>query len=256
MNPLVSIAIEAARAAGRVIVKASERPDLIKVSYKSEGEYATDVDQRAEQVIIEMIQKSYPQHAILAEESGEQGSHEFTWIIDPLDGTKNFAHNFPHYAVSIAIQVGEKIEHGIIYDPIRDELFVASAGRGAQLNGRRLRLEQRAPERTLLAMCYPHPKPEEALDVGKKVAMLSTAVGGIRKSGSAALDLAYLAAGRVDMCLTNKLRIWDYAAGVLLISEAGGLVTDWQGGEDYAKEGKLFAAHPKLFKHFIKTVSQ
>lgn len=256
MNPLVSIAIEAARSAGRIILKGAERPDLIKVTEKNPDDYVTDIDQRAEQAIINLIQKSYPQHAILAEESGMHGSSETVWIVDPLDGSRNFIHSCPHYAVSIAIQQAGKIEHGVVYDPLRDELFVASAGAGASLNGRRLRLVAKSAEKAFIALTYPQPTTEEALSWAKKIALLSTQCGGIRKMGSAVLDLAYLAAGRFDVCVTDRLKLWDFAAGALLVTEAGGLISNWQGGEDYQENGQLYAAHPKLFKHFIKTVAQ
>lgn len=256
MNPLVSIAIESARSAGRIITKAAERPDLIKVETKTVGGYVTDVDRRAEQAIIDTIKKSYPQHAILAEESGMQGHSETIWIIDPLDGTKNFVHGCPHYAVSIAIQHAGKVIHGVIYDPVRDELFIASAGAGASLNGRKLRLVYQTPEKALIAIAYPKPTAEEALVWAKKLAMLNPVSDGLRNMGSAALDLAYLACGRFDMCLTSGLHRWDFAAGALLVTEAGGLISDWQGGESYQDSGQLYAAHPKLFKQFLKMVSQ
>lgn len=252
MNPLVNIAIDAARAAGRVITRAFERPDLLKITHKSERDFATDVDHRAEAMIIETIRKAYPEHAILAEESGEQGKHDFTWIIDPLDGTRNFAYNIPHYAISIAIRVDQKVEHGVIYDPVRDELFVASAGRGAQMNGRRLRVSQRSLGEALIAFSYAGASQEESIDFAKKVARLSPHCGGVRYLGAATLDLAYLAAGRIDGYFANRLKLWDYAAGVLLVREAGGIVTDWEGNESFSEEGQLIAAHPKLFKQLVK----
>ena len=256
MNPLVSIAIEAARSAGRVITKAAERPDLVKVTNKGSDDYVTDVDQRAEQAIVDIIKKSYPHHAILAEESGAQGDSEVVWIIDPLDGTRNFIHGCPHYAVSIAIQQAGKIEHGVIYDPVRDELFVTSAGRGASMNGVRLRMVPKLPNMAFISLSYPQPTQAEALEWAKKIALLSPGCGGVRKMGSAALDLAYLACGRFDVCLTSGLHLWDFAAGALLVTEAGGLIGDWHGDESYHESGALYAAHPKLFKYFIKMVSQ
>ena len=257
MNPLVNIAIEAARTAGRIIVKASERPDLVKVIAKPNGDgYTTDINSRSEHAIIHLIKKSYPAHDILVEETKEnQGESEVTWIINPLDGTGNFMHNCPHYAVSIAIKIADRIEHSVIYDPIRDELFIATAGRGAQLNGHRIRLQQRAPEQALIAITYLRPTAKEAVELGEKVARLTPLAGGIRSMGSAALDLAYLAAARFDVCLTSNLRLWDFAAGALLVTEAGGLISDWQGDDHYRDNGQLYAAHPKLFKHFIKAIS-
>lgn len=253
MNPLVNIAIEAARSAGRLIIRAFERPDLTKITYKTERDFFTDVDRRSEKIIIDTIRKVYPEHAVIAEESGASGQHDFTWIIDPLDGTRNFTHNIPHFAISIAVRVDDRVEHGVIYDPVRDELFIASAGRGAQLNGKRIRMAQQGLAQALMAFSYANASAKESLDLATKIAKLAPNCGGIRYMGSAALDLAYLAAGRLDGYFANRLNLWDYAAGVLLIQEAGGFVTNWQGDESL-ENGQLIAAHPKLFKQIFKAI--
>jgi myo-inositol-1(or 4)-monophosphatase len=257
MNPLINISIEAARAAGRIIVKASERPDLIKVIAKPDGDgYTTEIKHRSAQAIIHLIKKAYPDHGVLLDETQDhQEESEVTWIINPLDGVENFMHNCPHYAISIAIKIADRIEHSVIYDPVRDELFIATAGRGAQLNGHRIRLQQRAAEQAIIAIAYPRPSAKEAAEFAEKVVRLTPIAGGIRFTGSAALDLAYLAAARFDACLTANLGLPDFAAGALLISEAGGLISDWQGDDHYRETGQLYAAHPKLFKHFIKAIS-
>lgn len=255
MSPYTNIAVEAARAAGRLMMKAFERPDLMKKTSKGGRDFATETDVAAEKIIIETILKAYPKHAILAEESGEQGKSELVWIIDPLDGTKNFAHCFPHFAISIALQVKGKVEHAVIYDPVRDDLFVASAGRGVQLNGRRLRMEARALDETLISMLLPNPNQAEAMQLATMVARLAPHIGAIRNTGSAVLDLAYIAAGRLDACFAHKLKVWDYSAGVLMIQEAGGFVTDWKGGETYLENGQILAAHPKVYKQLLKVVS-
>lgn len=255
MSPYTNVAVEAARAAGRIIMKAFERPDLMKKISKGERDFATDTDIAAEKVIIDTILKAYPQHAILAEESGEQGKSEFTWIIDPIDGTKNFVHCLPHFAISIALRVKDKVEHAVIYDPVRDDLFVASVGRGVQLNGRRLRMEPRALDQTLVSILFPNPNQAEAMQIATMVARLAPHIGAIRNTGSAVLDLAYLAAGRLDACFANKLKTWDHSAGVLMIQEAGGFVTDWKGGETYLENGQILAAHPKIYKQLLKVVN-
>jgi myo-inositol-1(or 4)-monophosphatase len=254
MNPLMNIAIEAARAAGRQVLKAFARPDLMKMTIKGDRDFATDADVKAEQLIIEMIHKAYPKHAILSEEIGQMGENETRWIIDPIDGTRNFAHSFPHFCISIAVRVNNKVEHGVIYDPLRDELFTTSAGRGAQLNDRRIRCVQRPLEQSIISFSYPMPTKAEALDLAAKVATLTPVVGAMRYTGSLALELAYLAAGRLDACLVYRSKIWDYAAGLLLIQEAGGLVTDWAGGENYQEQGQFITAHPKFFKPLLKAI--
>ncbi len=255
MNPLLTVAVDAARAAGKIIVKGFERPDLIKVSKKQNDELVTDIDERAEAMIIDTIHKSFPQHATWGEESGEVGRHDFTWIIDPLDGTKNFIHNIPHFAISIAIQNKGQIEHGVIYDPLRDELFTASKGRGAILNKYRLRAMERPMNETIVGFTYPILATGDSLDLATKTARFSATCRSIRKMGCAVLDLAYLASSRLDIGITNHLKIWDYAAGVLIAQEAGCLVSNWEGGEHYAQTGQLLITAPKLQKAALKLMS-
>lgn len=250
MNPLVNIAVEAVRAAGKIILKASERLDLVTIQVKSNFDMVTNVDHEAERKIIQVIHKAYPDHAILAEESGATGEHDITWIIDPLDGTKNFAHGFPHYCISIGIRVKQRLEHGVIYDPLRDELFVASKGRGAQLNGRKIRCRPQV-DLAGVFLGMSHMDCASSIFQGKTLP-----IGGLRRSGSAALDMAYVAAGRLDAFLAQHLQVWDSAAGIVLIQEAGALVSDFSGREDGFEQGDVVAANPKLFKQLLQFIHQ
>jgi myo-inositol-1(or 4)-monophosphatase len=238
-EPIINIATEAARAAGMIIMRATGRLNTLKVAEKSPNNYVTDVDQRVEQEIINIIQKAYPDHSILAEESGEHPGSDYQWIIDPIDGTRNFMHGFPHFAVSIAFAYKNKIEHGLIYDPVRQELFTASRGKGAFLNDRRIRVSARKQ----LPGCL--------LGTGKKIGALPPPCGDIRRSGSATLDLAYVACGRLDGFYEYELCLWDIAAGTLMIKEAGGIVCSPEGGEDYLKTGHVVAANPSIMRQLL-----
>ena len=240
VHPLLNIAIRAAREAGRVIVRDIDRVDTLDVSVKGRNDFVSEVDRRAEHAIISTIRRSYPDHAVLGEESGADGESDHVWVIDPLDGTTNYLHGFPVFCVSIAIKYRGKIEHGVVYDPLRNELFTATRGRGAQLNDRRIRVSRRPGlEGALLGTGFPYrdlSQLDEYLAVFRE---LITRTAGIRRPGSAALDLAYVAAGRMDGFWECGLKEWDVAAGTLLIQEAGGTVTDFQGGETYLATGDI-----------------
>lgn len=257
-HPIVNIAIQAARAAGNIIMRAADRLDTIKVSEKRPNDYVTEIDQFAEKEIINIIRKAHPDHGILGEEGGEiAGTNDTVWIIDPLDGTRNFIHGFPHFAVSIAVSIKGKIEHGVIYDPIRQELFSATRGKGAQLNERRIRVSKHsALEECLLGTGFPyrHSPAHQAAYVESLQALIPIS-GDVRRAGSAALDLAYVAAGRLDGFWELGLKPWDLAAGTLLIKEAGGIVCDMKGAEDYMKSGNVVAGNPKALKLLLKTIS-
>ncbi len=255
MHPLLNIAVNAARRAGNVIVRSLERMDSLVIETKSQNDFVTEVDRRAEEEIIRVIHKAYPHHAILAEESGSQGESEFEWIIDPLDGTTNFLHGFPQFAVSIALRNKGRIEQGVVYDPLRQELFTASRGEGAQLDGKRIRVSSRKGlEGALLGTGFPF-KQQQHLDAYLDTfRALFPMTAGIRRAGSAALDLAYVAAGRLDGFWEIGLKPWDMAAGVLLIQEAGGLVGDFAGGHRFMDTGNLVAAPPKLFKAMLQQI--
>lgn len=255
-EPLINIAIEAARAAGTIIIRAMKRLDTIKIAEKKPNDFVTEVDQRVEQEIIAIIHKAYPTASILGEEFGEIKGDDYQWIIDPIDGTRNFIHGFPHFAVSIAVTYKNKIEHGVIYDPLRQELFTASRGKGAHLNDRRIRVSQRKHIEECLfgtGFAYRH-NDKEALVPAKILQSILPVCGDIRRAGAATLDLAYVACGRLDGFWEMGLHIWDIAAGILLVKEAGGMICDPYGGEDYLKTGHVVAANPIIMRQFLKTI--
>lgn len=255
-DPAINIAIEAARAAGNIIMRGLDRLDTIKIAQKKPNDFVTEIDQRAEREIISIIHKAYPKHSILAEESGRQDGNDYEWIIDPIDGTRNFIHGFPHFAVSIALAYKNKIEHGVIYDPVRQELFTASRGKGAQLNSHRIRVSQRKTlEECLLGTGFAYRHVEKTNTVpGKILQTILPICADIRRAGAATLDLAYVACGRLDGFWELGLQRWDIAAGILLIKEAGGLVSDLEGGEDYLKTGNVVAANPIILRLLLKAV--
>lgn len=255
MHPIVNIAVRAARRAGDIIIRSADRIDSLNIVKKGKNDFVSDIDRRAEAEIIKIIRKAYPDHGILAEESGGDAAAETLWIIDPLDGTTNYLHGLPQYAVSIAMQHRGRLEHAVIYDPVRQELFTASRGAGAQLNDKRIRVSP-ANEltATLLGTGFPF-RSEQHIDayLGMFKALLQKAAD-IRRPGSAALDLAYVAAGRLDGFWEIGLGQWDMAAGALLVREAGGLVGDFGGGERFMESGNLVAANPRVFKEILQTI--
>jgi myo-inositol-1(or 4)-monophosphatase len=259
MEPMSHIALRAARKAGDIIVRASEQLDLIEVENKGANDFVSEVDRAAEKEIIFHLSKAYPDHAFLGEESGATGNpeSEYRWIIDPLDGTTNFLRGIPHFAVSIACEHKGKIEHGVVVDPVRREEFVASRGRGAQLNGRRMRVSKRANlETALIGTGIPFLE-RQAEYLPAYAEVLKTLAGGsagIRRAGAASLDLAYVAAGRLDAFWEPGLSAWDIAAGGLLIREAGGLLSDFNGDAGYMDSGNVVAGNPKCFKAVLQVV--
>ncbi|BBL73129.1 inositol monophosphatase family protein [Methylomagnum ishizawai] len=249
MDPMLTIAIRAARAAGDIIVRAMDRVDLLNITPKGRNDFVSDVDRQAEREIINILQRAYPGHGFMGEEGGVQGpAHaDHVWVIDPLDGTTNFLHGFPQFAVSIGLLHKGRIDKGVVYDPIKQELFTAARGAGATLNNRRIRVtKQVGMVGALLGTGIPF-KDQSYLDayLGMLKDLLKDAAG-IRRAGSAALDLAYVAAGRLDGFWEIGLKPWDMAAGVLLIQEAGGIVTDLEGGDKHFETGGVLAANPKL----------
>lgn len=255
MHPMLNIAIRAARAAGSIITRSVEHVDTLTITSKARNQFVSEVDERAEAEIIAVIHKAYPDHGILAEESGTQGSDEYQWIIDPLDGTTNFLYGVPHFAVSIALRHKGRLEQGVVYDPIRNEMFTASRGAGAQLNSRRIRVSaRRGLEGALLGTGMPY---SDMAHLDAYLEMLKAMIpptAGIRRPGSASLDLAYVAAGRFDGFWEMGLSPWDIAAGVLLIQEAGGLVSDLAGNPRHMETGHIVAACPKVFKAMLQTL--
>ncbi len=247
MHPMLNTAIRAARSAGDLILRSSDHIGQLRIDQKGKNDYASEVDRAAEREIITILKTAYPSHAILAEESGVHAGDDFVWVIDPLDGTTNFLHGFPQYAVSIALKHKNRLEVGVVYDPLRDELFCAERGGGALLNSRRIRVSQQTSLKgALLGTGFPF-KSDTHLDAYMGMfRALTTECAGLRRAGSAALDLAYVAAGRLDGFWEIGIMEWDMAAGILLIKEAGGVVTDFSFNDHYMQSGNVIAASPKM----------
>ncbi|MEM8548868.1 MAG: inositol monophosphatase family protein [Pseudomonadota bacterium] len=249
MHPLVNVAIQAARKGGNSLIRSSRRLNELNIEIKGRNDFVSDADRQAEALIIDEIRKHYPDHAILAEESGAHAGGEVTWIIDPLDGTTNFLHDFPVYAVSIGVQVDGKLAHGVVYDPMRQELFTASRGDGAQVDGRRIRVSgRRNLQESLIGTGFPYRDKSNVLE--HHLAMLRTVLegtAGVRRAGAAALDLADVAAGRLDAFWEFGLQPWDLAAGALLVREAGGIVSAVDGSEAFLETGHVLAGSPKIY---------
>ena len=256
MHPTLNIAVKAARRAATVINRASTQLDLLTVQSKSPNDFVTEVDRAAEQAIIEVLRDAFPGHGILAEESGESGPEsEYTWIIDPLDGTTNFIHGMPQYAVSIAQTKNGVLEHAVVYDPNTNEMFTASRGAGAFLNDRRIRVSRRTRlNEALIGTGFPFRRFDHVDAYLAMFKELTQKTAGIRRPGAASLDLAYVAAGRFDGFWEMGLSPWDMAAGVLLIQEAGGLVSDLSGEANYLATGNLVAGSPKIFGQLLPII--
>lgn len=255
MHPMLNIAVRAARKAGGIIARFSTEVDTLTISSKSENDFVSEVDHLAEEAIIQTISKSYPDHGFLAEESGHRQGNDNEWIIDPLDGTTNFLRGFPQYAVSIALRQRGRLEVAVVYDPFKQEMFTASRGGGAQLNGKRIRVTKRTSMKgALLGTGIPF---RDLSNLDAYLAMMRALLpetAGIRRAGSAALDLAYVAAGRLDGFWEYGLKPWDMAAGVLLIQEAGGIVSDFRGGFDFFESGNIVAANPRILKAMLQAI--
>jgi myo-inositol-1(or 4)-monophosphatase len=257
MHGMVNIAIRAARRAGSVMIRQLNQLEAIEVTEKGRNDFVSEVDRRAEAAIIEVIKDHYPDHAILAEESGAQGDHEYQWIIDPLDGTTNFLHGFPVFSVSIAVAQANELQHAVVYDPLRQEIFSATRGQGAQLDERRIRVSKRNTlTGALIGTGFPFKMTEAYVDryLGMlRAVMLETA--GVRRPGSAALDLCYVAAGRIDGFWELGLSKWDMAAGALIIREAGGRISDFNGTDAYLDSGHVVAGAPKIYAALSKLLA-
>lgn len=253
MHPMLNIAVRAARRAGTVINRALNRHADVRVEKKGHQDYVTDVDREAEAAIIQTLLEAYPHHAILAEESGEHGDSDYVWIIDPLDGTTNFVHGYPQFAVSIALQVRGELDQAVIFDPNRDELFTASRGAGAQLNNRRIRVNDTGDMNgALLATGFPVRDPRRLEAYLPTLAAFLPQVAGVRRAGSACLDMAFVACGRLDGFWEYGLKPWDIAAGALLVQEAGGIVGEPNGGSAPLQSGDVLCATPRLHRDMLK----
>lgn len=257
MEPLLHIAVNAARQAGDIIIRHMDQVEHLKITAKNSHEFCSEVDIKAEQAIIRAIRKAYPDHGLLAEESGfQEGKDECLWIIDPLDGTSNYLHGFPFFSVSIALKVKNRIEHGVVYDPLRHECFAASRGRGARLNDKRIRVSKQTQlSASLLGTGFSFRNLNLAQKNLPTFQALMGKCAGVRRTGSAALDLAYVASGRLDGFWEFGLRPWDIAAGSLLIREAGGFISDFQGGDNFLNHGDTVAGNPRIFKPLLQTLA-
>ena len=260
MHPMLNTAVKAARRAGSVINRASFDIDRIKVTEKGHNDFVTEVDHAAEMAIIEVLKTAYPDHAILGEETGASANlhdeNPNVWIIDPLDGTTNFIHGFPQYCVSIALQQRGQITQAVVFDPTRNDLFTATKGAGAYLNEKRIRVSRRDKMAdSLIGTGFPFRDKSELDEYLQMFKIMTEKCAGLRRPGAAALDLAYVAAGRLDGFFEKGLQTWDMAAGSLLITEAGGIVGNFSGESDYLYKGNVIAGTPKIFAQMVHLLS-
>ena len=256
MYPMLNIAIQAVSNAARIIVRFIDRLYTVDIKEKNQNDFVTRVDQLSEQEIIQTIHRAYPDHTILGEESGlYKSQNDFTWIIEPLDGTTNFIHGFPQIAISIALKYRDKLNIAVVYDPLYQELFTAVQGGGAQLNNRKIRVSTRTKiSEALVGTGFPLKEKtlfQMYLKIFETIFLRTT---DIRHAGAAALDLAYVASGRLDGFWKMSLKPWDMAAGILLITEAGGFVGDFQGKNNYMENGNLVAGNAKIYKSLLALV--
>jgi myo-inositol-1(or 4)-monophosphatase len=253
MHPMLNIAVKAARRAGNLIHRATDKVDLLTITKKSHADFVSEVDNVAEQTIIQTLLEAYPDHSILAEESGTQGDSDYLWIIDPLDGTTNFLHGLPQFAVSIALQHKGIITQAVVYSPTSNELFTSTRGRGAFLNDKRLRVTRRVQlSDSLIGTGFPYSRFEHLDAYMAMLKELMQKTSGLRRPGSASLDLAWTAAGRYDGFFETGLKPWDIAAGCLLVTEAGGMVSDLSGNDTYLATGHLCAGNPEIHAQLLQ----
>ena len=252
---MLNTAIAAARLAARIILMHLDYLDRLEIHSKGRNDFVTQVDHEAEAAILDILLKAYPDHGVLAEESGTQSGNDYTWFVDPLDGTTNFIHGYPQFGISIAVAYQGRIEHGLVFDPLRNELFTASRGQGAHLNDRRIRVSRtQRLDRGLLGTGFPAHTVEKIDPWFKTFRALLPKVSGIRRSGAATLDLAHVAAGRFDGLWEMGLKPWDMAAGTLLVREAGGLVADFDGGQEFMESGNIVAANSWIINDLLRVV--
>jgi myo-inositol-1(or 4)-monophosphatase len=261
MQPMANMALRAARLAGKHIARAFDRPDTIKISEKGPNDFVTNIDKEAEQIIIESLKSAYPHHSFAGEENMAESVNaitddkaDFQWVIDPIDGTANFIRNIPHFCISIACIHKGRLEHGVIMDPLRLEEFVASRGTGCSLNGRRVRVRRLKDIQGAMISTGGRENREVSNEQGSVYSYMLNSGATMRQSGSAALDLAYVAAGRLDAMWMRQLSLWDMAAGALMVQEAGGLLGDFDGSANHLKTGNIIAASPKVFKFIAPAI--
>jgi myo-inositol-1(or 4)-monophosphatase len=257
MHPMLNIAVKAARRAGSIINRAALEGGALEVKAKNKNDFVTQVDKAAEQAIIGVIRAAYPEHSILAEESGDTPGAltEYLWVIDPLDGTTNYIHGFPQYCVSIALEHRGTLTQAVVYDPGKNELFTASRGRGAFMDDRRMRVSKCTQLKdALVGTGFPFKEVQRIDLYMRQLQTIMTSSAGVRRAGAAALDLAYVAAGRLDAFWEMGLSRWDMAAGALLIQEAGGLAGDLQGEPGFLDRGEIAAGTPKVFAQLLEAL--
>jgi myo-inositol-1(or 4)-monophosphatase len=256
---MLTLAIKAARRAGNIINRGARDLDLLTVNVKGPKDFVSEIDRAAEAAIVDTLHQTYPDHAILAEEGTARDANaaaEYQWIIDPLDGTTNFLHGLPQYCTSIALAHKGVVQHGVILDPVRGDLFTASRGRGAFLNDRRIRVSRRQHLRDcLIGTGFPYRDGSHLAAYLKMMGVMIESAAGLRRPGAAALDLAYVAAGYYDGFFEIGLNAWDVAAGSLLVQEAGGLIGDLSGEGDYLHGGQVIAANPRVFAQMVNTLA-
>lgn len=252
---MLNIAVKAARQAGKLLLRYAGQLDQVRVETKGRNDFVTIADRDAEYVIIKTIRAAFPDHAILAEESGLHAGNEYEWVIDPLDGTTNFLHGYPQFAVSIALRRQQKLDQAVVYDPLRDEIFTASRGAGAHLNDRRIRVSHSSSlTSSLLGTGFPFKSMNHLETWISTFRTLLPLSHGVRRAGSAALDLAHVASGRLDGFWEIGLSAWDIAAGSLLVTEAGGLVSDFSGGQEFMNNGNVIAGNPKIHTEIVRLI--
>ena len=257
-SPNINVMVKACRKAAKVIIRDFGEVENLQVSLKGPGDYVTASDKKVEKILIEELQKARPNYSILSEEIGEINNDEsFKWIIDPIDGTSNFLHGIPHFAISVGLEHNKEIICGIVYDPIKDEMFTAEKDNGSYINNQRMRVSARSKLQDCIIFSggprFKSTNKDITFDEYKKIS--SKVNIAIRKLGSASLDMAYVAAGRCDGFWQRDLNYWDIAAGIILVKEAGGFVTDFKGKNEYLQNKTTLATNSKINDEMIKVLS-